>query len=145
GPYYSTTRFKNVIKIAAEKSKWFEPAPPGVYRGFASHFMFGAYVAEVASISIEMDGRIKVENVLCVVDCGIIVNRSGAEAQVEGGIIDGLSAALFQEVHIENGRAKETNFDSYKMLRMNDCPNIEVHFVESLEHPEGLGEVSLPP
>lgn len=145
GPFYSTTRLKSVIQLAAEKSKWFEPPQRGRYRGFASHFMFGAYVAEVVMVSVTKDGKVKVENVVCAVDCGIIVNRSGAEAQVEGGIVDGLSAALFQEVHIENGKATETNFNTYRMLRMKECPKIEIHFVDSLEQPEGLGEISLPP
>jgi isoquinoline 1-oxidoreductase beta subunit len=145
GPFYSTKRLRNVIQAAADKSKWFDAPPEGIYRGFAAHFMFGAYVAEIVSVSKAKDGAIRVEKVLCVVDCGIVVNRSGAEAQVEGGILDGLSAALFQEIHIENGRARETNFNSYKVLRMKDCPAIEVHFIDSQENPEGLGEISLPP
>jgi isoquinoline 1-oxidoreductase beta subunit len=144
GPFYSTARLKKVIQVAAEKSKWFEPAPQGTYRGFAAHFMFGAYVAEVVSVSKTKEGGVKVENVLCVVDCGIVINLSGAEAQVEGGIVDGLSAALYQEITIENGIARETNFNTYKVLRMKDCPSLEVYFVESHESPEGLGEVSLP-
>jgi isoquinoline 1-oxidoreductase beta subunit len=79
------------------------------------------------------------------VDCGIVINRSGALNQLEGGIIDGLSAAMSQAVHIENGSAKEKNFDSYKLLRMKDAPDIEVHLIDSDENPEGLGEMSLPP
>jgi isoquinoline 1-oxidoreductase beta subunit len=145
GPVYSTKRLKNVINLAAEKSNWSKPAPKGMFRGFAAHFMFGAYVAEVVTISIPSPGTIKVENVLAVVDCGLVINKSNASNQLEGGIIDGLSAALGQAVHIENGRAKESNFDDYKLLRMKDAPQIEVHLVESNEDPEGLGEMSLPP
>ena len=145
GPVYSTKRLKNVIRLAAEKSGWSKPAPKGTFRGFAAHFMFGAYVAEVVSISMPDANTIKVENVVAVVDCGLVINRSGASNQLEGGIIDGLSAALNQAVHIENGRAKESNFDDYKLMRMKDAPAIEVHLVDSDESPEGLGEMTLPP
>jgi isoquinoline 1-oxidoreductase beta subunit len=145
GPVYSTKRLKNVMRMAAEKSGWTKPAPKGVFRGFAAHFMFGAYVAEVVSISMPDVNTIKVENVVAVVDCGLVINRSGAMNQLEGGIIDGLSAALNQAVHIENGRAKESNFDDYKLMRMKDAPSVEVHLVDSEEGPEGLGEMTLPP
>lgn len=145
GPVYSTRRLKNVIRLAAEKTGWSKPAPKGIFRGFAAHFMFGAYVAEVVSISMPDPMTIKLENVVAVVDCGLVINRSGAMNQLEGGIIDGLSAALNQAVHIENGRAKESNFDDYKLMRMNDAPAIEVHLVDSDEGPEGLGEMTLPP
>lgn len=145
GPVYSTKRLKHVIKMAAEKANWSTPAPKGVYRGFAAHFMFGAYVAEVVSISLTDANTLKVENVTAVVDCGLVINKSGAMNQLEGGIIDGLSAALNQAVHIENGRAKESNFDDYKLMRMKDAPSVDVHLVESSEGPEGLGEMTLPP
>jgi isoquinoline 1-oxidoreductase subunit beta len=145
GPVYNTKRLKNVIRQAAEKSNWYEPLPKGAYRGFAAHFMFGAYVAEVVHIWITDQNTIKVERALAVVDCGIVINKSGAMNQLEGGIIDGISAALNQAIHIENGRAKEGNFDDYKLLRMKDAPKVEVHLVDSDEPPEGLGEMSLPP
>jgi isoquinoline 1-oxidoreductase beta subunit len=145
GPEYSTQRLKNVIQQAAEKSNWYKPAAKGIYRGFACHFMFGAYVAEVVSISIPEPGKIKLENVVCVVDCGIVINKSGALNQLEGGIIDGLSAALGQAIHIEGGKATVSNFNSYPLLRMKDAPKLEVYLVESNEPPEGLGEMSLPP
>jgi isoquinoline 1-oxidoreductase subunit beta len=145
GPVYSTKRLKNVIKQAAEKSNWYQPLPKGVFRGFAAHFMFGAYVAEVVHISMPDQNTIKLESALAVVDCGLVINRSGAMNQLEGGIIDGLSAALNQAIHIENGRAKESNFDDYKLMRMKDSPKIEVHLVDSDEGPEGLGEMTLPP
>lgn len=145
GPEYSTRRLKNVIRIAAEKSNWYKPAAEGFFRGFASHFMFGAYVAEVVTISLPEPDRIKLENVVCVVDCGLVINKSGALNQLEGGLIDGLSAALGQAIHIEGGKAKESNFNTYPLLRMKDAPNIEAHLVDSNENPEGLGEMSLPP
>lgn len=145
GPVYSTKRLKNVIRLAAEKGHWSKPAPKGIYRGFAAHFMFGAYVAEVISISMPDATTIKLESAVAVVDCGLVINRSGALNQLEGGIIDGLSAALNSAIHIENGQVKERNFDDYKLMRMKDAPSVEVHLVESSESPEGLGEMTLPP
>ncbi|MBA4055772.1 MAG: xanthine dehydrogenase family protein molybdopterin-binding subunit, partial [Marivirga sp.] len=145
GPVYSTKRLKNVIRMAAEKSGWDNPAAKGIHRGFASHFMFGAYVAEVVEITVNNNNAIKVEKAIAVVDCGLVINRSGAMNQLEGGIIDGLSAALNQAIHIENGRVKEGNFDTYKLLRMKEAPTVEVQLVDSDENPEGLGEMTLPP
>ncbi|HZY78767.1 MAG TPA: molybdopterin cofactor-binding domain-containing protein [Cyclobacteriaceae bacterium] len=145
GPVYSTARLKNVIRQTAEKSNWDKPAPKGQYRGFAAHFMFGAYVAEVVTISMPTPTTVKLENVTAVVDCGLVINKSGALNQLEGGIIDGLNAALNSAIHIENGKVKETNFSEYKMLRMKDAPTLDVHLIDSPEPPEGLGEMTLPP
>lgn len=145
GPTYSIKRLRNVIKLAAEKSNWYTKPANGTYRGFASHFMFGAYVAEVVTISLSASKAIKIENVLAVVDCGIVVNRSGALNQIQGGLIDGLSTAIHAGIHIENGAVKEKNFDSYRLMRIKQAPSIDVVLVESKENPEGLGEMSLPP
>lgn len=145
GPTYSTRRLKNVIKLVAEKSGWNQPAPQGIYRGFAAHFMFGAYVAEVVEISLSAQGKPVLERVHAAVDCGVIINRSGALAQLEGGIVDGLGAALFGGVTIAEGRVQQNNFDSYRLIRYHEAPKIEIHLVESTENPEGLGEMSLPP
>jgi isoquinoline 1-oxidoreductase beta subunit len=145
GPVYSTKRLKNVIRVAAEKSHWSQPAPKGIFRGFAAHFMFGAYIAEVVSISMSDSQTIKVEQVVAVADCGLVINRSNAINQLEGGIIDGLSSALNQAVHIHGGKVKEGNFDDYRLLRMKDAPTIDVVLVESNEDPEGMGEMTLPP
>ena len=145
GPVYSTKRLKNVIQVAAEKSNWYQPVPKGTFRGFAAHFMFGAYIAEVVSISITDAQSVKVERVLAVADCGLVINRSNAMNQLEGGIIDGLSSSLNQAIHILAGRAKEGNFDEYRLLRMKDAPAVEVVLVDSDENPEGMGEMTLPP
>lgn len=145
GPTYSLKRLRNVIRLAAEKSNWYTKPANGLYRGFACHFMFGAYVAEVVTISLSPSKEIKVENVLAVVDCGIVVNRSGALNQIQGGLIDGLSTAIHAGIHIENGAVKEKNFDSYRLMRMKQAPQIDVLLVDSKENPEGLGEMSLPP
>ncbi len=145
GPVYSTKRLKQVIRLAAEKSRWNEPAPKGVFRGFAAHFMFGAYIAEVVSLSVTSDGGFKVDHVLAVADCGLVINRSGALNQLEGGIVDGLSSAMYQAVGIQGGRATNGNFDDYPLLRIKDAPRVEVLLVESSESPEGMGEMTLPP
>ena len=145
GPVYSTRRLKNVINRAAEKSNWFKPATKGMFRGFAAHFMFGAYVAEVVTISLTENRAIKLEKVVAVVDCGLVINVSHAVNQLEGGLIDGLSAALNQAIHIGQGRAIESNFDDYKLLRIKDAPILDVELVDSDDRPEGLGEMSLPP
>lgn len=143
GPTYSTKRLKNVIRIAADKSGWYNKKQ-GIYKGFAAHFMFGAYVAEVVTISMDEKNLPRIDEVWAVVDCGIVINRSGAEAQIEGGIIDGLGATMFGEVTIVGGMAVQSNFDTYRMIRMKDAPKINIHLVESDESPEGLGEMSLP-
>ncbi|MBL6446949.1 xanthine dehydrogenase family protein molybdopterin-binding subunit [Fulvivirga sp. 29W222] len=143
GPTYSTKRLKHVINVAAEKSNWYKKES-GVYKGFAAHFMFGAYVAEVVTLALDSNDQPRIENVLAVVDCGIVVNKSGAESQIEGGIVDGLGAAMFGEVTIAEGMAQQDNFDTYKMIRMKDAPKIDIHIVDSQESPEGLGEMSLP-
>lgn len=145
GPVYSTKRLKNVIRIAAEKSSWYTQPPKGIFRGFAAHFMFGAYIAEVVSVSIGANGAIKIEKVDAVADCGLVINRSGALNQLEGGIIDGISSAMHQAVHIVGGRADEGNFDRYTLLRMKDAPTVEVTLIDSAENPEGMGEMTLPP
>lgn len=142
GPTYSTKRLKNVIRLAAEKSGWYQKKE-GTYLGFAAHFMFGAYVAEVVAISLQ-DNQPKIDEIWAVVDCGIVVNKSGAENQIEGGIIDGLGAAMFGEITVADGMALQNNFDTYRMIRMNGAPKINIHLVESNEPPEGLGEMSLP-
>jgi isoquinoline 1-oxidoreductase subunit beta len=143
GPTWSTARLKKVIEVAAAKSGWRTRAPKGQFRGFACHFMFGAYVAEVVTISMKGTGY-KVEKVVAVVDCGLVINQSGAHAQVSGGIMDGLSAAMHQAIHIQDGRTVESNFSDYPLLRMHEAPEIEVHFIDSTLAPEGLGEASLP-
>ena len=145
GPEYKTARLKNVIRLARERSGWASQPPSGMFRGFACHFMFGAYVAEVVTVSVSSSNVVRVEEVVCVVDCGIVINESGARNQIEGGIIDGLNMALNSAIHIEAGKVMESNFNNYPMMRLKDAPDIEVHLVESMEGPEGLGEMSLPP
>ena len=145
GPTYSTARLKGVIHKVAEISNWKEGSENGKFRGFAAHFMFGAYVAEVVEISLGENNRPVVEKVFAAVDCGIVVNQLGALAQIEGGIIDGLSATIYGGITIQDGRVAESNFHNYQMLRFPESPEIIVALIDSSETPEGLGEISIPP
>jgi isoquinoline 1-oxidoreductase beta subunit len=105
----------------------------------------GAYVALVADVVVSREGYLTIRKLTAAVDAGTIINLSGAEAQVQGAILDGISAAWYQKITIERGAAAERNFDDYPMLRMNDTPrSIEVHFVKSTLPPTGLGEPALP-
>lgn len=141
---YDVDRFQNVIRMAAEMGAWGKPAAKGVFKGFGAHFSFGSYVAQVAEVTVQGD-KIKVQKIYCAVDCGRVINRSGAETEVEGGIIDGLGVTLFGELHFKDGSVVEKNYNTYKMIRMADVPEIEVKFVESDKDPTGLGEPGLPP
>ena len=133
-----------VLKLAAEKGGWASQAPEGRYRGLAVHKSFGSYVAELVELSIEY-GAPKVHKVVCAVDCGQVVNPDIVTMQMESGIVFGLTAALYGEIDFEKGLAKQSNFHDYQMLRNNECPEIEVHIVESSESPTGVGEPGLPP
>lgn len=141
---YDPERYKAVIRMAAEMGGWGKKAADGRFKGFGAHYSFGTYVAQVAEISIKND-RVKVHKVHCAVDCGQVVNLSGAETEVEGGIIDGLGVALYGELTIRNGEAVQKNFDDYNLIRINDAPEIEVKFIHSDQDPTGLGEPGLPP
>jgi isoquinoline 1-oxidoreductase beta subunit len=114
-------------------------------RGIAGHFTFGSYAAHVVEVSRDARGRIRVDRVVCAIDCGLVVNVSGAEAQAQGGVLDGLNAALNGAITVERGRVRESNFHLYRMLRIDEAPIVDVHFVSSREPPSGLGEAPLPP
>ena len=138
-------RMLAVLDLAAQKADWGKPLPKGVARGIATHFSFDSYVAQVVEASLEK-GNVKVHRVVCAVDCGTVVNPNQAKAQIESGIIYGLSAALKSEITLENGRVKQSNFHDFEVLRMKDAPaSIEVHFVPSTERPTGVGEPGVPP
>lgn len=145
GGDYDTGRLREVLSLVADKAGWGKPLPQGHYHGLAAHVTFGVPVAEIAEISMP-GGQLKVHRITAAVWCGQIINRTGAEQQVAGAILDGLSAALYGRVTIENGAAVEQNFHLYRMLRMAEAPPVvDVHFVESHEAPRGLGEMGLPP
>jgi len=138
-------RHKAVLELAAAKAGWRTPPKGGRKRGLAVAESFGSYVAEVAEVSVDKAGGVKVHRVVCAIDCGKIVNPDTVEAQMQSGIIYGLSAALYGEITIDKGRVRESNFDSYPMVRMVDSPAIEVHIVPSTEGPGGVGEPGTPP
>lgn len=144
GPTYSTKRLRRVIEEAAEWGGWWAPPTRYRHRGFAAHFMFGAYVALVVEVQMDENNWPLVKHVYAVVDCGILVNKSGALAQLEGGIIDGLSAALYGGVKVGKGKTLQDNFDTYPLLRYQEAPEIAIQILKSTERPEGLGEMTLP-
>jgi isoquinoline 1-oxidoreductase beta subunit len=139
-------RVRRVLETVAEKAGWGKPLPKGQGRGIAQHSCFGTYVAQVADISVnESNGRIKVNKVVAAVDCGPVINPDTIKAQIEGGIITSLSAALKEKVVFSNGGVKSANFDDYKIFKMSDIPEIEVHIVKSTEKMGGIGEPGVPP
>jgi isoquinoline 1-oxidoreductase beta subunit len=132
-----------VLDLAAQKAGWGKPLPKGRGRGIAVHFAFGSYNAQVAEVSVT-DGKVRVHRIVSVVDCGHYVNPGIIAAQLEGGAIFGASAALYQELTFENGRLQQTNFHTFPVMRMNECPEIETHIVESNEKSGGIGEPGVP-
>ena len=145
GPVFDTGRLASVLRLAADRAGWGTPLPRGRARGIAAHFTFGSYAAHVAEVSVDASGRPRVHRIVAAVDCGTLVNPSGAEAQVQGGVIDGLSAALYGRITIDRGRVQQSNFNDYRLLRMSETPAIEVHFARSTEPPSGLGEPPVSP
>jgi isoquinoline 1-oxidoreductase beta subunit len=134
-----------VLDLAAKKAGWGSPLPKGRARGIAVHESFSSFVAEVAEVSAGDDGMPKVERVVCAVDCGTAINPDIIRAQMEGGIGYGLGAALHNEIRIEKGRVKDSNFRTYRSLRLEEMPDVEVHIVPSGEAPTGVGEPGVPP
>ncbi|GGC60618.1 xanthine dehydrogenase family protein molybdopterin-binding subunit [Chelatococcus reniformis] len=133
-------RARAVLDLVAEKAGWGAPMPKGRGRGVALLFGFGTYVAQVAEVDVSPKGEVRVSRVVCAVDCGITINPDTVRAQMEGGIVYGLTAALYGEITLKNGRVEQSNFDNYQALRINEVPAIEVHIVSSLEEPGGIGE-----
>jgi isoquinoline 1-oxidoreductase beta subunit len=145
GPVFDTARLAGVLRLAAERAGWNRAIPAGRSRGIAAHFTFGSYVAQVAEVSMDSTGRLRVHRIVAAVDCGAIVNTSGAEAQIQGGVVDGLSAARYGRITVEGGRVRQSNFGDYRLTRLRDTPAIDVHFVRSGAPPSGLGEPPVPP
>jgi len=138
-------RHRKVLEVAAEAAGYGQNLPEGHALGIAVQESFGSIVAEVAEVSLDANNRPVIHKVTCAIDCGWAVNPDTVEAQVESGIIYGLTAALYGEITIENGRVAQNNFPDYEMVRMADSPEIDVHIVESGEALGGLGEPSTPP
>jgi isoquinoline 1-oxidoreductase beta subunit len=142
---YDAARMRGVVTLAAEKAGWGTPLPKGRGRGIAFHFSHRGYFANVAEVTVSPDGVLKVDRVVIAGDVGSqIVNPSGADNQVEGSVLDGLSAA-YQELDIERGRIVQSNFHEYSLLRITDAPRVEVHYRLTDNPPTGLGEPALPP
>ena len=144
---YNAERMRGVLVSVAEQSGWrTRHVPKGSGMGVAFHFSHLGYFAEVALVRVGPDGAVKVESLWVSADVGRqIINPFGAVNQVQGAVIDGVSAALFQKITIENGRTVESNFGDYPLLRMSDAPRVEVRFVATDYPPTGLGEPALPP
>ena len=138
------TRHVNALKLAAARASWGTPPEKGHARGMAVHESFGSIVAEVAEVSVD-NGIIRVHSVTCAVDCGGVVNPLGVEAQVQGSVAFGLTAALHGELTFENGHPQQSNFHDYKPLRMYEMPVVTVHSIDSGAKRGGIGEPSTAP
>ena len=133
-------RAKAVLDLAADKAGWGSPMPQGSGRGVSLQFVFASYMAHIAEVEVSKDGAVRVRRVVCAVDCGIPVNPDTIRAQVQSAVMFGITAALYGNITIKNGRVEQTNFDTYPVLRTNEAPAVEVHIVQSQEPPGGMGE-----
>jgi isoquinoline 1-oxidoreductase beta subunit len=145
GRGFDSAKMINVLKMATDRAGWGKARPRGEGQGFAITHTNNAYVAIVADVKVSREGLLKIDRLTSVVDAGQIINLSAAEAQVQGAMLDGISAAWFQKITIEGGAVAQNNFDAYPMLRINDAPPVvDVQFVKSSAPPTGLGEPGLP-
>jgi isoquinoline 1-oxidoreductase beta subunit len=140
---YSGERMENTIKLVREKANWGK-TEEGVFQGFSAYYSHNTHVAEIADIVLE-DGFPVIKKVTVAVDCGVVVNPSGARNQVEGGVIDGIGHAMFADFSFDEGKPNAQNFDTYRLIRMLETPKVVVHFIENNLSPTGLGEPGLPP
>ena len=140
---YSGKRMEDTIKLVREKANWGK-TEEGVFQGFSAYYSHNTHVAEIADIVLE-DGFPVIKKVTVAVDCGVVVNPSGARNQVEGGVIDGIGHAMFADFSFNEGKPNAQNFDTYRLIRMLETPKVVVHFVENNLSPSGLGEPGLPP
>ncbi|UEM18881.1 xanthine dehydrogenase family protein molybdopterin-binding subunit [Skermanella mucosa] len=138
-------RHLGVLNLAAEKAGWGTPLPQGKARGVAVHESFSTYVAQVAEVTLQPDGSVKVDRVVCAVDCGLAINPDVIRAQMEGGIGFGLGGVMYGEVTLAKGRVEQSNFHDYRVLRIEEMPAVEVHIVPSAAAPTGVGEPGVPP
>jgi isoquinoline 1-oxidoreductase beta subunit len=136
-------RLKAALELAAAKSGWGSPLPARTGRGIALQVAFGSFIATVAEAEVDAHGEVRVRRMVCVVDTGIVVNPDTVVAQLQGGLIFGLTAALYGNITIDKGRVQQSNFNDYRMLRINEIPQIDVHLIESGEAPGGIGETGV--
>jgi isoquinoline 1-oxidoreductase beta subunit len=139
---YDVDRMIAVIKMAAEKSNWGKKK--GVHQGFSVYFSHRSYVAQVGEVVVEK-GKPVLKNIIAAVDCGIVINKSGSLQQVRGGVVDGVGHAMFGNMTFKNGTPDQSNFNGFRLIRMNEIPEVDVHFVDNGISPTGLGEPALPP
>jgi isoquinoline 1-oxidoreductase beta subunit len=132
-------RAKHVLETAAKQAGWGKTFPAGSGLGLSVQHAFGSFVAQVAELEVKGED-IRVKRIVCVVDCGMVVNPDHVKAQIEGGINFGISGALWGEITVKDGKVEQSNFDNYRVMRMNEAPVIEVHIVPSAEAPGGIGE-----
>jgi len=137
-------RLLAVLDVAAQRSGWSARPPVGRHRGIALWQFGETFVAEVAEVSLEQGGAVRVHRVVCAIDCGIVVNPDTVVAQTQSNIVYGLTAALYGEIDIDRGRVVQSNFHDYPMLRLAQMPEVEVHLVRSDAPPGGVGEAALP-
>ena len=137
-------RLRAVLDLAADRAGWSKAPGEGRGRGVALLSAFGSFAALVAQVQIGKGGALKVERIVAAADCGVVVNPDVVRQQVESGVIYGLSAALYGRLTIKQGAVAESNFDDQPVLRMNECPVIETHLVQSSEAPGGVGELATP-
>jgi len=134
-----------VLSAAARRAGWGERLPHGRGRGVAFWNYAGTYVAQVADVTVDGSGRVHVDRVVCAFDCGTVINPDTVCAQVEGAIVWGVNAALWSEIAVADGQTQQSNFHDYRILRMHECPRIEVELIRNLEAPTGVGEPAVPP
>jgi isoquinoline 1-oxidoreductase beta subunit len=130
-----------VLKKVADASDWKAPMKPRSGRGVSLHQNFGSYAALVVEVAVALSGEISLRKIVAAVDCGIQINPDIIRAQIEGGVLFGLSAALFNGITFDQGRVQQGNFNDYRQLRINETPSVEVHLLTSNEKPGGIGEV----
>jgi isoquinoline 1-oxidoreductase beta subunit len=140
---YSGKRMEDTIRLVREKANWGK-TEEGVFQGFSAYYSHNTHVAEIADIVLK-DGFPVIKKVTAAVDCGVVVNPTGARNQVEGGVLDGIGHAMYSDFSFKNGKPDSKNFDTYRLIRMNETPKVDVYFVKNNLSPTGLGEPGLPP
>jgi isoquinoline 1-oxidoreductase subunit beta len=133
-------RLLAVLDLATTQAGWGKPLPAGAGRGISVQYAFGTYLSQVVEVAVSKQGEVRVKRVVCAVDCGAVVNPDTIKAQIEGGIVFGISGALWGEITFKKGRVEQTNFNDYRVLRLNEMPSIDVHLITSSAAPGGIGE-----
>lgn len=141
-PLIKAARMRAVFELAVAKSGWNQPLPAGRGRGIAIQFAFGSYLAQVVEVEVDSARHVKIQRVVCALDCGQLVNPDTVHAQLEGGSLFGLSAALYNEITFAGGRVQQRNFNNFRTLRMSETPKVETHLIENHEKPGGVGETA---